>query len=80
MFGIGLSEIIIILGLGLIVLGPKKLQSLATTLGSALGQLQQSARGISSAVAGDSTTASEGETAPKGGDNSANKKPEKEKE
>jgi sec-independent protein translocase protein TatB len=41
MFGIGGQELILILLLALIVLGPKKLPEMAKTLGKALGEFQR---------------------------------------
>jgi len=41
MFGIGGQELILILLIALIVLGPKKLPELAKTLGRALGEFQR---------------------------------------
>ncbi|MSP38041.1 MAG: twin-arginine translocase TatA/TatE family subunit [Deltaproteobacteria bacterium] len=41
MFGIGMSELILILGLALIVLGPKKLPELAKTLGKGLAEFRR---------------------------------------
>lgn len=41
MFGIGVPEIIIILAVALIVIGPKKLPDLAKTVGRAMGELKK---------------------------------------
>ncbi|PIE68733.1 MAG: twin-arginine translocase subunit TatB [Deltaproteobacteria bacterium] len=41
MFGIGTTEILIILVVALIVIGPKKLPELASTLGKALGEFRR---------------------------------------
>jgi TatA/E family protein of Tat protein translocase len=41
MFGIGMPELLLILGLALIVLGPKKLPELAKALGKGLGELRR---------------------------------------
>jgi len=41
MFGIGMPELILILGLALIVLGPKKLPELAKTLGKGLAEFRR---------------------------------------
>ena len=43
MFGIGMPELILILGLALIVLGPKKLPELAKTLGKGLAEFRRAA-------------------------------------
>ncbi len=44
MFGLGMPEILIILALALIVIGPKKLPDLAKTLGRAMGEFKRSAQ------------------------------------
>jgi TatA/E family protein of Tat protein translocase len=41
MFGIGMPELILIMGLALIVLGPKKLPELAKTLGKGLAEFRR---------------------------------------
>lgn len=41
MFGIGMPELLLILGLALIVLGPKKLPELAKTLGKGLAEFRR---------------------------------------
>lgn len=41
MFGIGTSELLIIVGLALIVLGPKKLPELARSIGKTMGELRK---------------------------------------
>lgn len=41
MFGIGFTELLIILGVALIVFGPERLPELAKTLGTFLGQLRR---------------------------------------
>jgi Tat protein translocase TatB subunit len=41
MFGIGLPELLIIAGLALILIGPKKLPDVAKTLGKTLGELRK---------------------------------------
>ncbi|MBW2652632.1 MAG: twin-arginine translocase TatA/TatE family subunit, partial [Deltaproteobacteria bacterium] len=43
MLGIGMQEIIIILVVALIVIGPKKLPDLAKALGRALGEFRRAA-------------------------------------
>ncbi len=43
MFGIGGQELLLILILGLIILGPKRLPELARFLGKAMGELQRTA-------------------------------------
>ena len=41
MFGIGMPEMILILAVALIVIGPKKLPDLAKSLGRALGEFKK---------------------------------------
>ena len=44
MFGIGMPELILILAIALIVLGPKKLPDLARSLGRAIGEFKKATR------------------------------------
>ncbi len=44
MFGLGMTEILMILAIALIVVGPKKLPELAKTLGRAMGEFKRSAQ------------------------------------
>ena len=46
MFGMGATEIMVILGLALIVIGPKKLPEVARTLGKAMAEFRRSASEI----------------------------------
>ncbi len=46
MFGIGMPELLLILGLALIVLGPKKLPELAKTLGKGLSEFRRATEGL----------------------------------
>lgn len=43
MFGLGMMEILMILAIALIVVGPQKLPELAKTLGKAMGEFKRSA-------------------------------------
>lgn len=44
MFGIGSTELLVILVVALIVLGPRNLPKIANTLGRAMGQFQRASR------------------------------------
>jgi sec-independent protein translocase protein TatB len=44
MFGIGMPELILIMAVALIVIGPKKLPDLAKSLGRALGEFKKATR------------------------------------
>lgn len=44
MFGIGSTELLVILVVALIVLGPRNLPKIANTLGKAMGQFQRASR------------------------------------
>ena len=46
MFGIGMPEMLIILCVALIAIGPKKLPELARTLGSVVGELRRATNDI----------------------------------
>ncbi len=56
MFGIGTPEILVILALALIVIGPKKLPELASTLGRTLADFKKSFDDIKSSAAVDIKT------------------------
>ena len=43
MFGIGMPELLVIAGLALILIGPKKLPDLARSIGKTLGELRKAA-------------------------------------
>jgi len=50
MFGLGAMEIVFILVLALIVIGPKKLPELARNLGKGVKDFQDAAKGLSDSV------------------------------
>ncbi|PIE61065.1 MAG: hypothetical protein CSA29_05275 [Desulfobacterales bacterium] len=55
MFGLGMPEILLILAIALIVIGPQKLPELAKTLGRALGEFKRSAQDLKRAIDIEST-------------------------
>ncbi len=50
MFGIGLPELILILAIGLIVLGPQKLPEVAKTLGKMLVEFKKAANSLKEGI------------------------------
>jgi TatA/E family protein of Tat protein translocase len=50
MFGIGMPELIIILAVALIVIGPKKLPDLAKSLGRALGEFKRATNDLKESI------------------------------
>jgi sec-independent protein translocase protein TatB len=50
MFGIGTTELLIILGLALIVIGPKKIPQLAKSLGKTMGELRKATDDIKETI------------------------------
>ena len=56
MFGIGLTEVIIILVVALLVVGPKKLPELAKTLGRGMAEFRRTADDFKSSVYQDEET------------------------
>ncbi len=50
MLGIGMQELLIVLAVALIILGPKKLPELARTLGRAFAELQRATQDLRSSV------------------------------
>ncbi len=50
MFGIGMPEMILILAVALIVIGPKKLPDLAKSLGKAMGEFKKATRDLKDSI------------------------------
>ena len=50
MFGIGMPEMILIVAIALIVIGPKKLPDLAKSIGRALGEFKRAAGNIKESI------------------------------
>ncbi len=50
MFGLGMPEILLIMAIALIVIGPKKLPELARTIGRALGEFKRAAQDLKSSM------------------------------
>jgi Tat protein translocase TatB subunit len=55
MFGLGMPEILLILAIALIVIGPQKLPELAKTLGRAMGEFKRSAQELKRSIDVDTT-------------------------
>jgi TatA/E family protein of Tat protein translocase len=54
MFGIGMPELLLILAVALIVIGPKKLPDLARSLGKAMGEFQKATAELKESIQIDS--------------------------
>jgi len=50
MFGLGMPEILLILAIALIVIGPQKLPEVAKTLGRAMGEFKRSAQDLKNSI------------------------------
>jgi sec-independent protein translocase protein TatB len=50
MFGMGMQEIIVVLAIALIVIGPKKLPDLAKSLGRAMGEFKKATRDFKDSI------------------------------
>lgn len=62
MFGMGMSEILLILALALIVIGPKKLPDLARSLGKAFGEFKTASKDFKDALNAENSTAGKPES------------------
>lgn len=56
MFGLGMPEILLILAIALMVIGPKKLPELAKTLGRAMGEFKNAAQDFKRSIDLESST------------------------
>jgi TatA/E family protein of Tat protein translocase len=56
MFGLGMPEILLILAIALMVIGPKKLPELAKTLGRAMGEFKNAAQDFKRSIDLEGTT------------------------
>ncbi|MGD9822885.1 twin-arginine translocase TatA/TatE family subunit [Desulfobacter sp.] len=50
MFGLGMPEILLILAIALIVIGPQKLPEVAKTLGKAMGEFKRAAQNLKNSI------------------------------
>lgn len=67
MFGLGLPELLVILVLALLVVGPKRLPQAGASIGKAIGEMRNA---FDKATRGEAEAKEEGEPAPPTGDNS----------
>ena len=68
MFGLGMPEILLILAIALIIIGPKKLPDLAKTLGRAMGEFKRSAQDFKKSIDIDTTVTDIKDVEPPGGE------------
>lgn len=67
MFGLGLPELLVILVLALLVVGPKRLPQAGASIGKAIGEMRNA---FDKATHGGAEAKEDGEAAPSSGENS----------
>lgn len=77
MFGMGMPEILLILAIALIVIGPKKLPEIAKALGRAMGEFKRATNDLKSSINLDETIDITHKTRYSPKDSEINKKDEK---